>query len=368
MSTKQNNTNSHTFFMHLAYQQAKINLGNTKKNPSVGCVIIKHNKLISSGLTSFNGRPHAEVNAIKDSKLNVKGSNLYVTLEPCSHYGLTSPCVKKIINSKIKNVFYSVKDPDSRTFNKARTILKDNGINVFEGLLSHKLEEFYKSYFISKTSKLPFVTCKLAISKDFYTINKKKRWITNKYSRGRVHLLRSKYDCVMTSSATVIKDNPLMNCRIDGLEYTTPAIAILDKNLRVPIKSKIFKESLKRKTIIFYNKYNKKKIIKLKKMKIKTLKVSITKGKNLNLKEILIKTKKLGFSRIFLESGVTLSTSFLKDNLVNDLKIFISNEKIKQNGSGSIKSYFKYILRKNFSKTEPVNLFNEKLVSYKIKN
>jgi len=234
--------------------------------------------------------------------------------------------------------------------------------------LSNKLEEFYKSYFISKTSKLPFVTCKLAISKDFYTINKKKRWITNKYSRGRVHLLRSEYDCVMTSSETVIKDNPLMDCRIDGLEITSPAIIVLDRNLRIPINSKIFRKSSKRKTIIFYNKYNKKKLIKLKKMKIRALKVSSNLDKNLNLKEILFKTKKLGFSRIFLESGATLSTSFLKNDLVNDVKIFISNVKIKKNGSGCIKSYFNSFLKKKNFQIEPVNLFNEKLVSYKIKN
>ena len=174
MSTNQNKINRDSFFMSLALNQAMINLGNTKENPSVGCVITKNNSVVSTGYTSLNGRPHAEFNAINNCNQNLINSNLYVTLEPCSHYGKTPPCVKKIIESKIKKVFFSIKDPDLRSYNNSSKILKKKRINVNIGVLSNKIKHFYKSYILSKENKLPFVTCKLAISRDLFTINKKK--------------------------------------------------------------------------------------------------------------------------------------------------------------------------------------------------
>ena len=120
--------------MNLALKQAKINLGNTKENPAVGCIITKNNCVISSGYTSINGRPHAEQNAINFSKKSLNNSELYVTLEPCSHYGKTPPCVNSIIKSKIKKVIFSIKDPDPRSFNKCAKKLISRGINVINGV------------------------------------------------------------------------------------------------------------------------------------------------------------------------------------------------------------------------------------------
>ena len=175
MSTNQNKNKNHIYFMRLALEQAKKVLGNTKNNPAVGCVITKNNHVISAGHTSINGRPHAEHNAINLSKKNFEGSKLYVTLEPCSHYGKTPPCVQAIIKKKIKRVFFSVKDPDPRSYNKSFKLFKKNKIRVKIGLLNFSINNFYKSYFKSKENTLPFVTAKMAISRDFYTNNKKKR-------------------------------------------------------------------------------------------------------------------------------------------------------------------------------------------------
>ena len=105
--------------MKLALAQAQRNVGNTKTNPSVGCVIVKNGSLISAGFTSYNGRPHAEYNAINFSREKLCNSDLYVTLEPCSHFGKTAPCTKSIIKNKIKRVYFSIKDPDPRTYNKS---------------------------------------------------------------------------------------------------------------------------------------------------------------------------------------------------------------------------------------------------------
>jgi len=367
MSTSQNKNHKHKFFMSLALQQAMLNLGNTNENPSVGCTITKKNSVISVGNTGFNGRPHAEQNAIDNSREKVAKADLYVTLEPCSNYGKTPPCVKKIIKNKIKNVYFSIPDPDIRSKNKSSKKFKEFNIKVKKGIFSKEIKEFYKSYILHKENKLPFVTCKLAVSKDFFTINKNRKWITNKYSRGRVHLMRSKHDVIITSSETIIKDNPFLDCRINGLEKTSPARIILDNYLKTPLNCNVIKSKSKGRTFIFYNKKNIKKIQLLKKLGIKTYKIHANETGNLDLKEVLFKTKKLGFSRVFLESGIRLSTNFLNENLVNELKIFISNQKLSKNGRGNIGKFLKNVLRGKKSVVEKVYLFDEKLISYKIK-
>ena len=161
---------NHNFYSKLAFNLAEKNLGKTNNNPSVGCVIVKNNSVISSAVTSFKGRPHAEFNAL-DKKLNFKDSSMYVTLEPCTHYGLTPPCTNIIKKKKIKNVFYSFDDPDERTYKKAKKVLK----NIKRlGKPPFKYKNFYKSYFLNKKNKFPLIDAKIAISKDFYTIKKKR--------------------------------------------------------------------------------------------------------------------------------------------------------------------------------------------------
>ena len=368
MSTNLNKNQRHIFFMSLALDQAKKNLGNTSINPSVGCVITKNNSVISAGYTGVNGRPHAEHYAIINSKEKLINSNLYVTVEPCSHHGKTPPCIHKIIKNKIKKVYFSIKDPDLRSFDKSsKKLIKFNiGVNI--GIISSKINKFYRSYIYYKKKELPFVTCKLAVSKDLFTINKKKEWITNKYSRGRVHLMRSTHDLIITSSRTIKIDNPFLNCRINGLESTSPSRIILDNHLKVPLNSNVIKDSFKYRTIIFYNKDNKRKIKLLKNLGIKIYKIPVNGVGNLDLRQVLIKAKKLGFSRIFLETGIKLTNNFLKQDLVNELKIFISNKKLNKNGEGNIRKYFSNLLRGKVYEVEKVNLFNEKLISYNIKD
>ena len=367
MSTRLNKNNRDEYFMDLALKQAYINLGNTKINPAVGCVITKNNCLISAGHTSINGNPHAEKNAIDLAKTNVRKSNLYVTLEPCSNYGNSPPCLNAIVKGKFNKVYYSIKDPDLRSYSKSYNVLRKMGIKVHEGLFKKKITHFYQSYIKNKKNKLPFVTCKVAVSKDFYSVNVKKKWITNKFSRGRVHLMRSMHDCIITSSNTIIKDNPKLNCRISGLEDRSPSIIILDKHLRIPLKSNVIYNAKKTDTVIIYNSIKRSKIKLLKKLNIKTYKIKLDKDSNIDLKNLLFKIKKLGFSRIFLECGVKLTTNFLQQNLIDEFKLFFSNHKIKNMGRENIKKYFKLYLNKKKFFIESVNLMGDKLLSYKLK-
>tara|TARA_B100000029_G_C17477359_1_gene924267 strand:+ start:71 stop:1129 length:1059 start_codon:yes stop_codon:yes gene_type:complete len=352
--------------MNLAFLQASKNLGNTKRNPSVGCVIVKKGCVVSASCTGINGRPHAENLALSYRKSNLKNSNLYVTLEPCSHYGKTPPCVKKIIKNKIKKVFFSINDPDLRSFNKSKKIFNKNRIIVKKGILESSAKKFYKSYINYKEDLLPYVTAKIAVSKDWFTKHNKKKWITNSFSRGRVHLMRAQHDCIVTSSKTVIEDNPMLTCRISGLNHHSPARIILDKNLKTPINSNVIRFSNKYNTIIFFNKFNYKKFKYFRKMKIKLIKTPLSYGDDFDLKEILIKIRQLGFSRIFLESGLKLTTSFLKKNLVNDFQLFISGTKIKRNGRNSFKKNMKLLTKKKHINVK-VNLLDDKLIHYCVK-
>ena len=179
--------------------------------------------------------------------------------------------------------------------------------------------------------------------------------------------MRSSHDAIITSSTTIQKDNPSLNCRIKGLEMTSPAIIILDNYLKISMRSKVIKSAFNSNVIIFYNKFDKRKIKLLKKSGIKAYKANLNKKGNLNLEHVLKRVKELGFYRIFLESGIKLASSFIKDNLVNDLKIFMSNDKLNNNGSGSLNGYLKSFIKKNKYTVEKVNLFGDKLISYKIK-
>jgi len=367
MSISLNKSNTHSFFMRLALIQAHKNLGNTKENPSVGCVIVKKNVLIGAGTTGANGRPHAEINAMNLAKKKLNGSDLYVTLEPCSHFGKTPPCVNSIIKNKVRKVFFSINDPDIRSFNKSVAILKNKKISICKGINFTEANYFYRSYIKSKKNTLPFVTCKIAVSKDFFTVSKKSKNITNDYSRGRVQLMRSNHDCIMTSSNTIIKDNPQLTCRIKGLKKMSPSRILLDRKLRIPLNTNILKESSKFPTIIFYNYANKDKIKRIKKFKVKLFKIPLAEDGYFDLKEVLIKAKELGFFRIFLESGVKLTSSFLKHNLVDDLKIFISKNNLGKIGKLSIKKFMNLYLKKKKHVKERVNLFGETFISYKLK-
>ena len=367
MSTNLNNKTRHSFFMNLALNQAKLNLGNTGLNPSVGCVIVKNKEIIGIGSTGYGGRPHAELNAIKNSYLNPSNSDMYITLEPCAHFGKTHPCINHIVNAKISRVFFSVNDPDERTFLKSKMILQKKGIKVHVGLLKKDISEFYRSYFYNKYNNLPFVTGKLAISKDFYSKNKKNKWITNDLSRGRGHILRFRHDAIITSVKTVIDDNPRLNCRIDGLNKFSPIKFILDYDLKIPITSKIVKNALSEKTYIIYNKIIKKKLYLLKKKGLKTIYISDYYKERKKLIYILKKIFQLGYSRILIESGLTLLDAFLRDKLINDFYLFTSNNKANSSGVNSSKKLIKNILKfkkKLYSKN--INLNGDTIKIFKI--
>ena len=328
---KRNKTQTkHIDNLALAFELAKINLGSTKENPSVGCVVEKNGSIISSGYTSINGRPHAEYNAL-NKNINFKNSNVYVTLEPCSHYGKTPPCTNIIKRKKVKRVFYSINDVDERSKNRSKEALGKKDILITKFFLKKKAHKFYESYHRLKKNKLPIIDVKLALSKDYFTINKKRKWITNEQSRKLSHFLRTQYNALLSTAKSINNDNSLLNCRIDGLENKSPNLIILDRNLKIKKNLDIFKKKIDRKIYIYTTNNDEKKIYWLKKNNVKVILVDKMKTRDDYIK-IFRSFTKLNFSRVFVESGLTLVNFLINNKLLNNIYIFKTDTNLNKNG------------------------------------
>ena len=338
-------------YMSLALNLARARHGLTGNNPSVGCVIIKNDQIISIGQTGFNGRPHAEYNAIKNSNESLKDSTMYVTLEPCNHYGQSPPCTNEIIKNKISKIFYSVEDVDKKVKGKSFKILNSKNITVKKGLLNEEINFFYKPYFFNRKNKTPYVTGKIAISKNNLIYSKGAKKITDVHSDKLTHFLRYKNDSLMITCKTLNEDNPRLDCRLDGLQKFSPKRIILDKNLEMNTESYIFRTANKDNTVIFYKKANKSKVLLFKKKGIQLIKSSLLKNGNFDILLILKKVYSLGCRNLLVEGGNDLSKSFIKKKLFNQFYLFKSK-----------KSLSKLVAYKDF------NCFKDLSQKYKNKN
>tara|TARA_B100000963_G_scaffold339210_1_gene336746 strand:+ start:1874 stop:2980 length:1107 start_codon:yes stop_codon:yes gene_type:complete len=325
MSLKKDNFSSQDKkFMQLALKLASVRKGLTGENPSVGCLIVKNDQIISIGQTGLNGRPHAEHNAINNSVENIKGSKMYVTLEPCNHYGKTPPCTNSIIKSGISEIIYGMDDIDKKVKGKSFKILSNKKIKVKKGLLKNEAKNLYDSYIVNRNKKLPFVTAKIAISKNQLIYSKGTKRITHEASDKLTHILRYKNDSIMISSKTLNVDNPKLNCRIKGFENFSPRRIILDKNLEIKLNSYIFKSAKKDNTIIFHNALNNRKIKILKKKGIILIKFKIDNKKKFNLKTVLKKLYIFGVRNLLVEGGDKITKNLIKNRLIDKFYLFKS--------------------------------------------
>ena len=336
-------------YMRLALNLASARKGLTGDNPSVGCVIIKKDKIISIGQTGYNGRPHAEYNAIKNSFEKLNGSKMYVTLEPCNHYGKTPPCTNKIIKSRISELIYSIDDIDNKVKGKSFKILSNKKITVKRGLLKNEAKNLYDSYIKNRKKKLPFVTAKIAVSKNKLIYSRGAKKITDKSSDKITHYLRYKNDYIMISSKTLNIDNPKLNCRLDGYEKFSPKRIILDKNLEIKLNSYISRSVEKKNTIIFYNKSNYQKIKILKRKGFVLVKSQLNSSKLFDLKKILKKLFSLGVRNLLVEGGDKVTKNLIKNKLIDIFYLFQSSKILPKSKINQSFSSFK-ILNKNYKK------------------
>ena len=350
-------------YMKLALNLARARHGLTGENPSVGSVIVKNDEIISIGQTSYNGRPHSEFNAIKNCNENLSGSTMYITLEPCNHYGKTPPCTKEIIKNKISHVIYSIEDIDQKVKGKSFQILKSKNIIVKKGLLSKDIKKFYIPYFFNRKKKLPYVTGKIAVSDNNLIYSEYTKRITNIHSDQFAHLLRYKNDSILISYKTLNNDNPKLNCRIKGLNKFSPRRIVLDKNLKMKTNSFIFKTIKKSNTIIIYNYADKSKISHFKKKGAHLIKLNLNKNNFFEFKLILKKLYALGCRNLLVEGGNVLSKDILRNRLFNEFYLFKSQKKLSKLGLYK-KFNFLRQLKTNYKMKSKINLkFGKDVIS-----
>jgi diaminohydroxyphosphoribosylaminopyrimidine deaminase/5-amino-6-(5-phosphoribosylamino)uracil reductase len=333
-------------YMSLALSLANARHGLTGKNPSVGCVIVKNDEIISIGQTGYNGRPHAENNAIRNSNVILEGSTMFVTLEPCSHYGQTPPCTKKIIKNKISEVIYSVEDVDKKVKGKSFKILMSNNVIVKKGLLNKEISNFYKPYFFNRKNNTPYVTGKIAISKNNLIYSKGTKRITDIHSDKLTHFLRYKNDSLLISYKTLNKDNPKLDCRLEGFKEYSPKRIILDNYLKMNTNSYIFRTANRNNTIIFYNKAEKEKILIFTKKGIQLKRSNLLKNEDFDVKLILKKLYKLGCRNLLIEGGNNLSKSIINKRLFNQFYLFKSQKSLSKLVAHKVFNCFKDLSQK----------------------
>ncbi|KHD37643.1 riboflavin biosynthesis protein RibD [Clostridium acetobutylicum] len=313
-------------FMKRALEIAEKGSGYVNPNPMVGAVIVKDNRIVGEGYHEKFGGNHAEVNALNMAAKDAEGSELYVTLEPCSHYGKTPPCALAVVKAGIKRVIIAMEDPNPLVSTKGIKILKENGIEVITGVMkkeSEKLNEVFIKYI---TTKRPFITMKMASTLDgkICTVSGESRWISGQTSRKYVHHLRSKYMSIMVGVGTAINDNPLLTTRIEGESLRSPIAIIVDSKLRVPKDLRIFNTLQERKIIIATTEY----ADKNKENKLITMGVSIIKTPNkngrVNLDYLLDELGKIGIDSVLLEGGSELNFSFIKEENIDKIMCFIA--------------------------------------------
>ena len=353
-------------YMKLAFNLARARRGLTGENPSVGCLIVKNDRIISIGQTGFGGRPHAEDNAIKGSFEKLNGSKMYVTLEPCNHYGKTPPCTTSIIKSGISELIYAMEDIDKRVKGKSFRILTNKNIKVKKGLLRESAKILYEAYIKNKTKNLPYITAKIAVSKNNLIYSKGSKKITDKNSDKITHYLRYKNDSIMISSKTLNIDNPKLNCRLKGYEKFSPKRIILDRDLKIKSKSFILSSAKKGNTILFHNSLNNVKIKVLKKKGLTLIKTKLDRDKLLDLKIVLKKLFVLGTRNLLIEGGDKITKNLIKNRLIDTFYLFQSSKILKKGKMSQKFTSFK-ILNNKYKKTSKIvsKLVKDNITIYK---
>lgn len=312
-------------YMQRALELAVKGVGRTNPNPLVGAVIVKNDKIIAEGYHEAFGGPHAEINALKNATESVKGATMYVTLEPCSHYGKTPPCTEAIIESGITEVVVAATDPNPLVAGRGIKRLEDSGIAVWTGLLEDEAKELNEIFIKFISTGNPFVIMKTAMTIDGKIACKsgKSKWISNEKSRQHVHKLRNRLSGIMVGIGTVLKDDPSLTCR-RGEFSRQPTRIIVDSSLKIPLDAKVLTDERPEETIIATTeKLDNQKAESIKSLGAKILYVPSKDGRVdlIKLMELLGKEQ---IDSILLEGGGELNYSALKAGIVDKVMTFIA--------------------------------------------
>ena len=312
-------------YMLQAIQLAKQGEGWTNPNPMVGAVIVKNGRIIGKGYHKKCGELHAERNAIASLTESAEGATIYVTLEPCCHYGKTPPCTEAIIEQKIKRVVIGSRDPNPKVSGKGIKMLQEAGIEVIEDFMREECDRFNPVFFHYITTKTPYVVMKYAMTLDGKIATKTgaSKWITGEAARAEVQHMRHRYMGIMAGIGTVIADDPMLNVRVEG--WKSPIRILCDSGLRIPLDGQIVKSAGKYRTIVAYadSENTEAKRKRLHEMGVETI-CCPDENNQVDLKKLMKYLGEEGIDSILLEGGGTLNDSALRAGIVQEVQAFIA--------------------------------------------
>lgn len=311
-------------YMRLAMQLAGNAIGRTSPNPLVGAVIVKDNRVVGCGWHRKAGTPHAEVHALNQAGELAQGADVYVTLEPCAHYGKTPPCAKALVEAKVKNVYGGLLDVNPKVAGKGFKILEDAGIHVEYGFLQDELRKQNEVFFKWIEHKKPFIVLKAAMTLDgkIATATGQSKWITNETSRAYGYKLRDIYDGIMVGINTVIEDNPMLTARVDGGK--NPIRIVVDSSLRIDINANVVQDKSAKTIIATTDKADKDKILKLQAQDVDVIVVDKDENDKVDIEKLLNILGQQNICSILVEGGATLNGSFVAKKLVDKVYFFIA--------------------------------------------
>lgn len=327
-------------FMREALRLARRGLGKVSPNPMVGAVIVKQGNIIARGYHHAFGKDHAEVDALKNAKGNVAGAALYVTLEPCRHFGKTPPCTDAIIKNKIAKVVIGMLDPDEKMRGGSVALLNDNGIKTVVGVLEDECRALNEKYIKHRTTGLPFITMKFAQTLDgrIASSNGLSRWVASPESFKLAHKLRAENDAILAGINNVLVDNPELTLRL--AKGRSPTRIILDSRLRIPLDARVLTGQKTARTLIATTPAAPKdKLSALKKMGIEVLITPADLGGRVDIKKLLKTLGKRGISSVLVEGGGETYTGFLRLGLVDKI-VGIIAPKILGKGLDTIRDLY----------------------------
>ncbi|TWT02467.1 bifunctional diaminohydroxyphosphoribosylaminopyrimidine deaminase/5-amino-6-(5-phosphoribosylamino)uracil reductase RibD [Planomicrobium sp. CPCC 101079] len=312
----------HEFHMDLALTNARTMKGQTDPNPLVGSVIVNNQRIVGIGAHLKAGEPHAEIHAIRMAGDLARGGTIYVTLEPCSHYGRTGPCAQAIIDAGIKTVIVAALDPNPLVSGNGVKMLKNAGIEVIVGIReeeSRKMNEVFNKFIIEK---IPFVTLKAASTLDgkIATHSLDSKWITSAGARQDVHRLRSEHMAILVGVGTVIEDDPELTARIPN--GRNPLRIVMDSKLRIPLEAKLLNDGLAETWIFTSQKYNQQ---KRQQLEAQGISIFETSGESrVDVQDVVRILGEKSISSLFIEGGGTINSAFLEQGLIDKVVLYFA--------------------------------------------
>ena len=311
-------------YMEQALCLAKKGEGFVSPNPMVGAVIVKDGRVIGSGYHRQYGGPHAEVNAVAEAKEDIAGATVYVTLEPCAHYGKTPPCADMLAEKKPARVVVGSLDPNPLVAGKGVQKLRDAGIPVTVGVLEAQCRELNRVFFHYIAAKRPYVVMKTAMTLDgkIATVTGESQWITGEESRRDAHYLRCKYTGIMVGVNTIVHDNARLTCRLE--QGKNPVRIVVDSCLRIPLSANVLKEQESNQTILATT--SQASPLAVQKLEALGARVLCCRSKDgrVDLGDLMDRLGELGIDSVLLEGGATLNDAALREGIVQEVVAYIA--------------------------------------------